>query len=54
MFYDKILSPLPLLRSMKAEKTLFLSLRILLINIATLIVFLLLTKSVGRVHNEKH
>lgn len=53
VLYDEVAAILPIVRGVSEPKTLFLSIRILLINIETLAAFLLLSKSIGRVHHQK-
>ncbi len=48
ILYDRILQVLPVIRGIEAEKSLLLSMRILIINILTLAAFLVLTRSVHR------
>ena len=52
--YDNILQVVPVIRGIEAEKSLFLVMRILIINILTLMAFLVLAKSIQRSHrNDK-
>jgi hypothetical protein len=51
--YDKIFQVIPVIRGVEAEKSLFLSMRILIINILTLIAFLVLAKSISRSHEKR-
>jgi len=54
LMYEKIISPLPVFRGYEMDKTVFLSIRVLLINFITLIVFLILSRSVRRSHKSKN
>lgn len=48
VLYDKIVTFLPVIRGISTEKTVFLSLRILIINILTLFAYLILVTSISR------
>jgi len=52
LFYNSIISPIPVVRGYVADKTLFLSLRVLVINILTLCAFGALARSIGRSHKD--
>ena len=54
LLYENILKMVPVVRGIEAEKSVLLSLRILIINILTLMAFLVLAKSIQRSHrNDK-
>ena len=53
ILYDRIIDFIPVIRGIMAEKSLLLSMRILLINILSLAAFLILARSISCVHAGK-